>query len=100
MKRRAGQASTETMMLTSVGVIAVVAASYAFVPTFRTGVHELSYDVSRILSNFGSERGGFGVAASGAAGNGGSLTSGQRDRAERNPAANTGDFDPAAGNGI
>ncbi len=98
MKRQAGQAATEYMMLTSVGVIAIVAASYAFIPTFRAGVEELSYDVSHILSNFGSERGGFGVAASGAAGNGGHVTSGQADRAEG--AANTGAFDPAAGNGI
>lgn len=85
------------MLTISVVVIGIVAASYAFVPTFQAGVEELSLDVSHMLSNFGSKKGGFGVAASAAAGSGGTETDGQR---ERNGAAGTGDFDPAAGNGI
>jgi uncharacterized protein (UPF0333 family) len=73
--RRRGQTATEYMMVVSVVVIAVVGAAYAFVPTFETGVNELGYDVSAILSNSGSRRGGFGTAAGTVSGNGNGATS-------------------------
>ncbi len=76
-----GQAATEYMMLVSVAVVAVVGAAYAFVPTFQTGVQELSLDVKQILIDHGSTRGGFGLAASNAAGSGNTITSGQASRA-------------------
>lgn len=37
------------MLVISVVVVAVVGASYAFVPTFATGVEALGDDVARIL---------------------------------------------------
>ena len=37
------------MLVISVVVIAIVAAAYAFVPTFSTGVDALGADVHRIL---------------------------------------------------
>jgi uncharacterized protein (UPF0333 family) len=66
----AGQTSTEYMLLVSVIVIAVVAAAYAFVPGFTTGVYDLSHDVSDILVKHGSVKGGFGLAANTADSNG------------------------------
>ena len=44
-----GQTATEYMLIISVVVIAVVAAAYTFVPTFRQGVADLAMDVSTIL---------------------------------------------------
>jgi Flp pilus assembly pilin Flp len=44
-----GQTATEYMLIISVVVIAVVAAAYVFVPTFGSGVQDLSKDVSTIL---------------------------------------------------
>lgn len=69
-----GQTATEYMMVVSVIVIAVVGAAYAFVPTFQVGVQELGYDVSAILSNQGSTRGGFGTAGGTVSGNGNTPT--------------------------
>ena len=45
-----GQSTVEYMLLISVIVIAMVAAAYAFVPTFKEGVEDLAQDVKRILS--------------------------------------------------
>lgn len=73
--RHRGQTATEYMMVISVVVIAVVGAAYAFLPTFETGVNELGYDVSSILSNQGSRRGGFGTAGGTVSGNGNNATS-------------------------
>ena len=73
--RHVGQTATEYMMVVSVVVIAVVGAAYAFVPTFQIGVNELGYDVSAILSNNGSARGGFGTAGGTVSGNGNGGTS-------------------------
>lgn len=44
-----GQTATEYMLIISVVVIAVVAAAYTFVPTFKQGVNSLAIDVSTIL---------------------------------------------------
>jgi len=44
-----GQTATEYMLIISVIVIAIVAAAYVFVPTFKNGVSALSQDVSTIL---------------------------------------------------
>lgn len=44
-----GQTATEYMLIISVVVIAIVAAAYAFVPTFRDGVNDLAIDVRSIL---------------------------------------------------
>lgn len=49
-RRRTGQTSTEYMLVVSVLVIAAVAASYGFIPRFRTGVHRLGSDVHQMLS--------------------------------------------------
>ena len=46
-----GQTATEYMLIISVIVVAVVAAAYMFVPTFRAGVEELAKDVSTILDD-------------------------------------------------
>lgn len=73
--RTRGQTASEYMMVVSVVVIAVVGAGYAFVPTFQTGVNELGYDVSAILSNQGSARGGYGTAGGTVSGNGNTMTS-------------------------
>ena len=45
-----GQSTVEYMLLISVIVIAMVAAAYAFVPTFQEGVRDLAEDVKKILS--------------------------------------------------
>ncbi len=65
LKRRSesGQTATEYMLLVSVIVVAVVAASYTFVPTFRQGVASLAEDVSTILDT--GKIGGAGVDRSG-----------------------------------
>jgi uncharacterized protein (UPF0333 family) len=46
-----GQSTVEYMMLISVIVIAIVAAAYVFVPTFRQGVQNLALDIKDILSS-------------------------------------------------
>lgn len=70
LRSERGQTATEYMMVISVVVIGVVAGAYAFVPSFQTGVGELSMDVSQILDEHGSVKGGFGIAAANAAGGG------------------------------
>ena len=45
-----GQSTVEYMLLISVIVIALVAAAYVFVPTFKEAVADLAGDVKRILS--------------------------------------------------
>lgn len=98
MSSERGQTSTEYMLLVSVVVIAVVAAAYAFVPSFQAGVFDLSNDVSSILVNHGSVKGGWGLAANNASG-GGYETS----RAQTSPMAqapsNANTYDPNAGAG-
>ena len=92
-----GQSSTEYMVLVSVVVIAVVAAAYAFVPSFQAGVFDLSNDVSRILVDHGSVKGGWGLAANNASGGGGlGATAAQSSRSASGP---TGGYDPNAGAG-
>ncbi len=49
LARQEGQTATEYMLIISVVVIAVVAAAYAFVPTFKDGVNSLADDVESIL---------------------------------------------------
>ena len=46
-----GQSTVEYMLLISVIVIALVAAAWVFVPTFKEGVADLAQDVKRILSS-------------------------------------------------
>lgn len=70
LRSERGQTATEYMMVLSVVVIGVVAGAYAFLPSFQTGVGELSMDVSEILDEHGSVKGGFGIAAANAAGGG------------------------------
>jgi len=48
-RSRVAQAATEYMMVVSVIIIAVVGASYAYVPTFRNGVACLADEVSTML---------------------------------------------------
>lgn len=79
--KRQGQTATEYMMVVSVIVIAVVGAGYAFVPTFQVGVEELGHDVSSILGNQGSKRGGFGIAGGTVSDNGTIPTAGQASEA-------------------
>lgn len=50
VREEEGQSTVEYMLLISVIVIAMVAAAYAFVPTFQEGVRDLAQDVKRILS--------------------------------------------------
>lgn len=100
MSSERGQSSTEYMLLVSVVVIAVVAAAYAFVPSFQAGVFDLSNDVSSILDNHGSVKGGWGLAANDAAGNGNGQTAAQASRgpmAQMPASGNT--YDPNAGAG-
>lgn len=73
-----GQTSTEYMIAISVIVIAVVGAAYVFVPSFQTGTYDLSNDVSSILDNQGSTKGGWGLAANNASGGGYDPTAGQQ----------------------
>ncbi|MDP2311548.1 MAG: hypothetical protein Q8P41_01480 [Pseudomonadota bacterium] len=46
-----GQSTVEYMLLISVIVIAMVAAAYAFIPTFKEGVEDLAKDIKKILSD-------------------------------------------------
>ena len=94
VQRRRGQAATEYMMVVSVIVIAVVGAAYAFVPTFQVGVEELGHDVSEILVNQGSARGGFGVAGGTVSDQGGIATAGQAG-----DNGTVGAYDPMSGMG-
>ena len=91
-----GQSSTEYMLLVSVVVIAIIAAAYAFVPTFKTGVYDLSKDVSEILVKHGSVKGGWGLAANDNSGGGIDTTAAQ---ASRGAAPATGSYDPNANAG-
>ena len=50
VRRRGGQSTVEYMLLISVIVIAIVAATYIFVPTFQEGVDNLTLDIKDILS--------------------------------------------------
>lgn len=81
-------------MIVSVVVISVVAAAYAFVPTFQVGVNELGHDVSNILANGGSARGGYGVAGATVSADGGIPTSGQAAES-----GTVGYYDPMSGMG-
>ena len=49
LKDERGQTATEYMLVISVVVVAVVAASYVFIDPFRQGVQQLANDVSTIL---------------------------------------------------
>jgi uncharacterized protein (UPF0333 family) len=46
---RRGQSTTEYMLLISVIVIAVVAASYVFIQDFQDGVDTLAHQISYVL---------------------------------------------------
>lgn len=92
--RLRAQTATEYMMVLSVIVIAVVGAAYAFVPTFQIGVNELGYDVSSILNNQGSRRGGFGTAGGTVSGNSNSTTA-----ANNADNGTVGAYDPMSGMG-
>lgn len=87
-----GQASSEYMMVVSVVVIGVVAAAYAFVPSFQNGVYDLSSDVSNLLADHGSVKGGFGLAANNASGGGYDPTAAQQQVQQ---SADTGAYNPA-----
>ena len=50
IRGRHGQSTVEYMMLISVIVIAIVAASYVFVPIFKGGVEDLAGDVEFSIS--------------------------------------------------
>lgn len=51
LKDEEGQSTVEYMLLISVIVIAIVAASYVFIEPFRDGVSDLGKDVKKILSD-------------------------------------------------
>ncbi len=91
-----GQTATEYMMVVSVIVIGVVAGAYAFVPSFQTGVGELSMDVSQILDEHGSVKGGFGIAAANAAGGGVDTVAGGGFSAEASSSTALGNPAPSA----
>ena len=100
--RRRGQTSTEYMLIVSVLVMAVVAAGYAFLPSFQAGVQELSYDVSNMLATHGSVKNGVGLASASASGDGVTHTSAsasapQGSRAPNDPVV---PVDNAAGGGF
>ena len=46
-----GQTATEYMLIISVIVVAVVAAAYLFLPSFKEGVEETANDVKTILDS-------------------------------------------------
>ncbi len=46
-----GQSTVEYMLLISVIVIAIVAASYVFIDPFKAGVQNLAEDIKKILSD-------------------------------------------------
>ncbi|HVO31829.1 MAG TPA: hypothetical protein VMV18_13875, partial [bacterium] len=79
-------------------VIGVVAAAYVFVPSFQDGVYDLSNDVSNILADHGSVKGGFGLAANNASGGGYDPTAAQHSVS---PAVQQGggSYDPNANAG-
>lgn len=64
--RGSGQASTEYMLLVSVVVIAVVAASYNYVPAFQVAVFNLGERVQLMLDS--GTIGGVGFARDGVVG--------------------------------
>src|SRR4051812_8255263 len=99
MNAERGQSSTEYMLLLSVVVIAVVAGAYAFVPSFQAGVFDLSNDVSSILANNGSVKGGWGLAANNASGGGYGTTGAQASSAPVAQAPTAGTYDPNAAAG-
>ena len=51
MRRERGQAATEHALVLSVLTVAILGASYAFLPAFSRGVDALSRDVSVILAS-------------------------------------------------
>jgi len=51
LKDEAGQSTVEYMLLISVIVIAIVAASYVFIEPFKQGVLDLGKDIKKILSD-------------------------------------------------
>lgn len=58
MRRGRGQTSTEYMAVISVVVVAVVSAAWAFIPSFKAGVSDLSRDVSQMLGTGAAGRAG------------------------------------------
>jgi len=73
IRGRQGQSTVEYMMLISVIVIAIVAASYVFVPIFKGGVEELANDVEFSISTghtVGNRGGGGGNGPNGGGGGG------------------------------
>ena len=98
--RRRGQTSTEYMLIVSVLVMAVVAAGYAFLPSFQAGVQELSYDVSNMLATHGSVKNGIGLASASASGDGMTHTSASAQPAPQGPNDPVVPVDNAAGGGF
>lgn len=99
LRAEGGQTATEYMMVISVVVIGVVAAAYVFVPSFQTGVFDLSNDVSNILADHGSVKGGFGLAANNASGGGYDPTAAQQGVANSAVQQGGGSYDPNANAG-
>jgi Flp pilus assembly pilin Flp len=56
IEEQEGQSTVEYLLLISVIIVAIVAAAYVFLPTFKAGVKDLAGDVSTMLSdgNIGS----------------------------------------------
>src|SRR2546428_10128448 len=61
VQRRSGQTGTEYMLVISVIVVAIAAAAYVYMPSFRSGTDALARDVSTILDTH--QIGGVGVGA-------------------------------------
>lgn len=62
LRSDSGQAATENLAVIAVLVIAIIGATYTFVPTFSSGVNGLAKDTKRILAtgkigDLGTERG-------------------------------------------
>ncbi len=62
LRSESGQAATENLAVIAVLVIAIIGATYTFVPTFSSGVDGLAKDAKRILAtgkvgDLGTERG-------------------------------------------
>ncbi len=64
-KGTSGQAASELMLVVSVAVIAISAAAFEFVPTFRAGVGVLAREVSRMLATNAIGSAGVGAANAG-----------------------------------
>src|SRR4051812_12824572 len=94
-----GQAATENLAVISVLVIAIVAATYTFVPTFSSGVDELAHDASNILATGQINGAGAARGSNGGITTSGMGTSGSELSEEDTGTDGSGTSTPGGGNG-